>query len=220
MAYGTDADRKSKKLTDEEIEQTAREFLRTAMGAPDTDVGQARLRNLEYYNAEPEGELAPPEVEDRSDFVATDVADTVDGMLPQIMRMFVGSDDAVAFEGQGQPGSEEEAKLATAYINHLFYVRNDGVGVVHDWFKDALTQKVGFLKVWAEEEADDAKRQPLRSGDADLCSHALRRLFEPVNDGPQQLHELQDGGEVIGSVVAIRSGGGGQVVRHVILRSK
>ena len=147
------------KLTDEQIEQTAREFLRTAMGAPDTDVGQARLRNLEYYNAEAEGELAPPEVEDRSDFVATDVADTVDGMLPQIMRMFVGSDEAVTFEGQGQPGSDQEAKLATAYVNHLFYVRNDGVGIVHDWFKDALYQKVGFAKVWAEEEADDAKQR-------------------------------------------------------------
>jgi hypothetical protein len=147
------------KLTDEQIEATACEFMRNAMGAPDTDIGQARLRNLEYYNAEPAGELAPPEIEDRSDFVATDVADTVDGMLPQIMRMFVGSDDAVAFEAQGQPGSEQEAKLATAYVNHLFYVRNDGVGIVHDWFKDALTQKVGFVKVWAEEEADDAKQK-------------------------------------------------------------
>jgi hypothetical protein len=147
------------KLTDEQIEQTARDFLRTAMGAPDSDVGHARLRNLEYYNAEAEGELAPPEIEDRSDFVATDVADTVDGMLPQIMRMFVSSDDAVTFEGQGQPGAEQEAKLATAYVNHLFYVRNDGVGVVHDWFKDALLNKVGFAKVWAEEEAEDAKQR-------------------------------------------------------------
>lgn len=146
-------------LTDEQIEAIAREFSRSAMGAPDTDVGQARLRNLEYYNAEPEGELAPPEIDDRSDFVATDVADTVDGMLPQIMRMFVGSDDAVTFEGQGQEGSEEEAKLATAYINHLFYVRNDGVGFIHDWFKDALLQKVGFGKVWAEEYAEDAKQR-------------------------------------------------------------
>lgn len=147
------------KLTDEQIEAIAREFSRSAMGAPDSEVGQARLRNLEYYNAEPEGELAPPEIDDRSDFVATDVADTVDGMLPQIMRMFVGSDTAVEFEGQGQPGSDKEAKLATAYVNHLFYVRNDGVGVIHDWFKDALLQKAGFVKVWADEYAEDAKQR-------------------------------------------------------------
>jgi hypothetical protein len=149
----------AEKLTDEQIESVAREFIATALGSPDSDVSRARLRNLEFYNAEPVGELAPPEVADRSDFVATDVADTIEGMLPQIMRMFVGSDDAVTFEGQGQPGSEEEAKLATAYVNHLFYVRNDGVGVIYDWFKDALIQKVGFVKVWAEEEADDAKQK-------------------------------------------------------------
>ena len=147
------------KLTDEQIEAIARDFSRSAMGAPDTDIGQARLRNLEYYNAEPSGDLAPPEIDDRSDFVATDVADTVDGMLPQIMRMFAGSDNAVEFEGQGQPGSEQEAKLATAYVNHLFFVRNDGMGVIHDWFKDALLQKVGFVKVWAEEHAEDAKQR-------------------------------------------------------------
>jgi hypothetical protein len=147
------------KLTDEQIEAACREALTNSLGAPDSDVSRARERNLDFYNAEAVGELAPPEIEDRSDFVATDVPDTVDGMLPAIMRMFVGSDDAVTFEGQGQPGSEEEGKLATAYINHLFYVRNDGVGVVHDWFKDALLQKVGFVQVWADEEAEDAKQQ-------------------------------------------------------------
>lgn len=150
---------KGKKLTDEDIEAAARQALATSLGAPDSDVYWARERNLEFYNAEARGELAPPEIEDRSDFVATDVPDTVDGMLPQLMRIFVGSDDAVTFEGQGQPGSEAEGKLATAYVNHLFYVRNDGVGVVHDWFKDALLQKVGFVKVWADEEAQDAKQR-------------------------------------------------------------
>jgi len=67
------------------------------MGGPGTEVSQQRLRNLEYYNAEAVGELAPPEIDDRSDFVATDVADTVESMLPQIMKPFVTSDDAVEF---------------------------------------------------------------------------------------------------------------------------
>lgn len=147
------------KLSDEEVESAALEAMRSSLGAPDSEVGRIRLRNIEAYNAEPEGEFAPPEVMDRSDFVATDVADTVNGLLPQVMQMFVSSDDAVEFEGRGQPGSELEAKLATAYVNHLFYVRNDGVSIVHDWFWDALVQKVGFVKVWVEEEADDAKQK-------------------------------------------------------------
>lgn len=147
------------KLTDEQIESAAVEALKTSLGGPDSDIGQARLRNLQFYNADPVGELAPPEIADRSDFVATDVADTVEGMLPQIMRIFVSSGDAVEFEGQGQPGADAEAKLATAYVNHMFYVRNDGVSVIYDWFKDALLQKVGYVKCWAEEVVEDAKQR-------------------------------------------------------------
>ena len=158
MAYGTDARKtKREKLTDSELERVVCDALKTSLGSPDSDVGQARLRNLEYYNAEPVGELAPPEIEDRSDFVATDVADTVEWMLPQLMRIFVSSDDAVEFQPR-RPDQEQVAKLATGYVNHLFYVRNSGVEVIYDWFKDALLQKVGFVKVWVEEEAEDSKQ--------------------------------------------------------------
>lgn len=158
MAYGTDARKtKREKLTDSELERVVCDALKTSLGAPDSDVGQARLRNLEYYNAEPVGELAPPEIEDRSDFVATDVADTVEWMLPQLMRIFVSSDDAVEFQPR-RPDQEQVAKLATGYVNHLFYVRNPGVEIIYDWFKDALLQKVGFIKVWVEEEAEDSKQ--------------------------------------------------------------
>lgn len=85
------------------------------------------------------------------------MADTIEWMLPQLMRIFVSSDDAVEFEAR-TPDAEPIAKLATAYVNYLFYTRNDGVGVLYDWFKDALLQKVGFVKVWAEEEAEDAEQ--------------------------------------------------------------
>jgi hypothetical protein len=47
---------------------------------------------------------------------------------------------------------------ATGYLNHLFYVRNDGLNILHDWFQDAALQKVGFVKVWAEEEPEDTKQ--------------------------------------------------------------
>lgn len=156
MAYGKEA-AKREKMTDDEVESICVLALENALGKPGSEISEARVRNLDYYNAQPTGELAPPEIEDRSDFVATDVADTIEGMLPQIMRMFVASDNAVEFEAK-RPGAEPVAKLVTAYVNHLFYTRNDGVSVVYDWFKDALLQKVGFVKVWAEEESDDSRQ--------------------------------------------------------------
>lgn len=149
----------AEKLTDDQIEAIAVDAMRGALGGPEGEVGQARLRNIRAYNAEPVGEFAPPEIADRSDFVDTTVRDTVNGMLPQLMRMFISSDNAVEFESRGgTPEADAEAKLATAYVNHLFYVRNDGVGILSDWFKDALLQKVGFVKVEVEDEAEDAKQ--------------------------------------------------------------
>ena len=65
------------KLTDDEIQTVAVESLRNAMGGPESDVGRLRLRNIIAYNGLAEGDFAPPEVEDRSDFVDTTVADTV-----------------------------------------------------------------------------------------------------------------------------------------------
>lgn len=75
-------------------------------------------------------------------------------MLPQVMKPFVTDDEAVEFQSR-RPEQDPIAKLATAYVNYLFYTKNDGVGVMYDWFKDALIQKVGFVKVWAEEEFED-----------------------------------------------------------------
>jgi hypothetical protein len=130
----------------------------TALGSPESDIGKTRQRNIEYYNAEPIGTLAPPEVADRSDFVDTSVCDTVEGMLPQFMDMFVSSDDAVDFEPRN-PQDAEQAALAKAYVNHLFYTKNDGLAILYDWFKDSLIQKVGFVKVWVEEDAEDSKQR-------------------------------------------------------------
>lgn len=172
-------DYKPEPITDETVETTAAEFLRSALGRPDSEVGEARERNLEAYNAEPVGQYAPPEIMDRSDFVATDVADTVDGMLPQILRMFTAGDNAVEAEAKVME-AEQGAKDVTAYLNHVFYVENDGLEILHDWFWDALTQKVGFVQVWAEQESEDS-----------------RQTYEGVDENTL-IAILEDGGQIVG----------------------
>lgn len=149
---------RKQKLDDDAIESAVRSFLHASLGQPGDEVDQLRERNLRYYNAKAEDDLAPPDIDDRSSFVATDVADTVEWMLPQIIRLFVASGKAVEFEPR-RPEDEAQADMATEYINWLFYVRNDGQEVVYDWFKDALLQKVGFVKVWAQEVSEDERRQ-------------------------------------------------------------
>lgn len=170
---------KPEKIDDETLREAAVEFLRNSLGGPGSDVSAVRLRNLEAYNAEPVGEFAPPEIMDRSDFVATDVSDTVDGILPQILKMFVAGSNAVECEPKNK-GGEQAAKDATAYLNHVFYTRNDGLEILYDWFHDALLQKVGYVQVWAEVEKEDS-----------------RQRFEGVTEETIAIM-LQDGGEIAG----------------------
>lgn len=146
------------RYSDLELESIARKTIDNSLGSPESDIGLIRQRNLEYYNAEPVGELSKPEIEDRSDFVSTDVADTVEWMLPAFIDMFASSDDAVAFEAK-RIEDEPMAKMASAYVNHLYYVQNDGLSHMYDWFKDALIQKVGFSKTWVEECEDDVTQK-------------------------------------------------------------
>ena len=58
------------------------------------------------------------------------------------------------------------------------------------------------------EETDDPKDEALRPSDPEVGRHPLGCLLHPVNDGPQQLHELQDVWQlVVGGRVGVRNWG-------------
>lgn len=146
-------------IDDTELEGIARAFIADSLGGPGSEISAIRERNLRAYNAEASGDFAAPDIDDRSTFVSSDVADTVDGMLPQLLDVFVSDEKAVECKAKKPgPQAEQQAKQATAYLNYLFYTQNDGLLVLFEWLQDALTQKVGFVKVWAEEEAEDSQQ--------------------------------------------------------------
>jgi hypothetical protein len=150
---------KPEPIDDTTLEGIAREFIASSLGGPDSELAGIRERNLRAYNATPDGDFAPPEIDDRSTFVSSDVADTVDGLLPQLLDVFMSDDKAVeCVPRKPGPQATTQAKEATGYLNHLFYTRNDGLNVLYDWIQDAALQKVGFVKVWAEEEKEDSKQ--------------------------------------------------------------
>ncbi|MUV13582.1 portal protein [Noviluteimonas gilva] len=156
--YGTEAKREP--IDEAELERMSREFIRSSLGGLDSEIGAVRERNIRAYNGAAEGDFAPPDILDRSTFVSTDVADTVDGMLPQIIDVFVSDEKAVeAKPKKGGPEALAVARTVTGYLNHLFYDQNEGLNILYDWFQDAGLQKVGFAKAWAEEEKEDARQE-------------------------------------------------------------
>jgi len=97
-----------------------------------------------------------PAQDGRSRAVSTDVADTIEGILPSIMDIFAGSDEVVRFEPVG-PEDEEAAQQETDYVNHVFMQQNPGWMALYTFFKDALLQKNGFVKIWWEETEQEQR---------------------------------------------------------------
>ena len=94
------------------------------------------------------------EEDGRSSVVTSDVLDAVEGMLPDLVEVFTGSDKAVVFEPVG-PEDEESAVQITNACNYVFYKQNNGFTVLYSALKDGLLLKTGAVK-WGYEK----KRTP------------------------------------------------------------
>jgi hypothetical protein len=125
-----------------------------SIGFIDTETSDDRTKALEYYLRYPYGN----EVEGRSQIVTGEVAEAVDGALPQLIRVFTTTEDIVYFEPKS-PDAEESAKQATDYCNWVFYRENEGLIILHNWFKDALLQKVGIVKAYWDAKEDVVKEK-------------------------------------------------------------
>jgi hypothetical protein len=125
-----------------------------AIGYVETETVEQRTKAINYYNRYEYGN----EIDGRSKIVTGEVAEVVDGALPQLMRIFAGSDELGRFEPR-MPGDEEFAKQATELTNYVFFNDNDGVILMHNWMKDALLQKNGIVKYWWEDSEDPTKEE-------------------------------------------------------------
>ena len=103
---------------------------------------------MDYYLGDMSKDM--PAAEGRSSAVSTDVADTIEGLMPSLMDIFAGSDEVVRFEPVG-PEDEEAAQQETDYINHVFMQQNPGFMVLYSFIKDGLLQKNGIVKIWWDE---------------------------------------------------------------------
>jgi len=106
-------------------------------------IDQDRADATDYYL----GNAPTAQSSMQSEFVSTDVRDSVLFMLPSIMRTFFGTTKIVEFIPHG-PEDIQLAKQQTDYINYVIQQKNPGFKVLYDAFKDALIRKTGFVKAY------------------------------------------------------------------------
>jgi len=147
-----------------ELKSILQSEIDDAIGYIETETVDQRKQALEAYLRQPYGN----EVEGKSQIVTGEVAEAIDGALPSLVRIFTGSDNIVIFEPQG-PQDEASAKQATDYCNWVFLRDNEGVAILHDWFKDALMQKNGIIKAYWENKEDITKERYFDLSDDELA---------------------------------------------------
>jgi len=140
---------KTKKITNEELVSRLSSEIEASTGHMNSELSSQREDAMKYYLGEPFGN----EIDGRSEIVTTDVRDTVEYIMPSLMRVFTTHNNVAEFEPEG-PEDVEMAKQATDYVNYVFNKQNNGFKVLYDAFKDALISKTGIIKHYWEETQD------------------------------------------------------------------
>ena len=182
-------------MATEEIQAAVQQAIEDAVDYIDNTISPVRATAAEYYNGEPLGN----EQEGRSTAQTMDVRDTVQAMLPSLMRIFCGSDHVVEYAPTG-PEDVEMAKQATDYVNYILNQDQDMpyIEIIYSAMKDALVKGQGFLKYYFDEtettqsyELENLDDQALNALNADPDIEIDMLMSVVSDESPEPLHKVR-----------------------------
>ena len=133
------------KLSNDELISAIEQEEATAINWADGPLAEQRAEALRRFNREPYGN----EVDGRSQVVANDVADAVEGVMPSLARVFLSGDEVGKFEPiDPSDGSHE---IESEVVNWYLMTRNAGFETIYSALKDALLLGNSYVKVVADE---------------------------------------------------------------------
>ena len=171
-------------MDDLQFNALLRNEIENALGYYDSEYSTDRVTLMDYYMGEEYGN----EQEGRSQVVTTEVADTIEFIMPSLMRMFTQTDEFVKFMPR-QPEDVEGAKQATSYANYVLNCQNNGFVVLHNFFKDALLQKLGVVKVYYDETEDMTEEEYTGLSDDELTLLLQDPAVEIVSQNTEESGE-------------------------------
>jgi len=141
-------------LSDEEVVSIIDAHRRQSLGDETTDLSSERATALDHYHGRPYGD----EQEGRSQVVSRDLSDTIGWIMPAIMEVFAKTQNLVEFNPEGED-DEELSNQESDYTNLVIMKDNNGWLMLHDWVKDALLLKNGYVKHWWDESETVKERE-------------------------------------------------------------
>lgn len=171
----------AEKMDDEDLlellnrkEEAASHYIHGQLGTEREDA-MRRYHRMPYGN----------EVDGESSIVSSDCQDTVEWLLPALLKTFTSTDKAVSFEPSSQAdvkGSEQ----ATDACNYVFYKQNNGFLVLYTAIKDMLTVK-NCAVMWRKEDVETVSSVPFKGATAEMLAMMLQEEdaeIEQANPAP------------------------------------
>ncbi len=153
-----------------------------------------RYNALNAYFGRPLGN----EVDNRSQIVLPELRDTIEWIMPQLMRMFAATPKICQFEAV-TPNDEEQADIETEVVNAVFMKQNEGFFILHDLFKDALLLRNGYAKVWWEEKEETEVEKY-----TGLTEDAVTELLNPEDESTVEVVEQEETPSQFGPLFQIK----------------
>ena len=136
-------------MSESDLQAVVGTYISDAIQYIDDDISPTRAESTKYYRGDPFGN----EVDGRSQVVSRDVRDSVQAVLPSMMRVFFGSEKVVEFVPRNA-NDLAMSEQATDYLNYIIKQDNDAIGIFYSVFKDALMNKGGFVKWWWDDSME------------------------------------------------------------------
>jgi hypothetical protein len=157
------------------------------------ELGLKRQSAIKAYYREPYGN----EQEGWSQIVSSDVQDTVEWLLPQLLKIFTSTDKAVSFE-PSRANDVQGAEQATDACNYVFYKQNNGFLILYTAFKEALSSG-NCAVTWNKETNETVSSYPFKGAtdemlalmmqedESELSEVSTETVLDPMGN-PVQLH--------------------------------
>lgn len=127
----------------------------------------------EYFRESYPGDGA---LEGWSRIVTSEVQDTVEWVLPELLDVFTSTDKAVEFEPV-TPDDVQGAEQATDTCNYVFYKQNNGFLTLYTAFKDALMVQ-NCAVMWSLQKEPTMERQQLMGATIEMLSLAEMQGYD------------------------------------------
>jgi hypothetical protein len=167
-------------LNKEELKALVARLRQNAIGVQESTLDIERQEAMDYYY----GRNTRPAPEGRSQIVDRVLMDTVEWIMPQVMRVFASTDEIVKFDPVG-PEDEELAEQETAYVNHCIMKKNNGFITLYDAVKDALLLRNGYIKCYWE-----TRKKTYVESYRGLTSDGLKKLLFDYTDQDEEVEVL------------------------------